>query len=53
MRFDVLTLFPAMIDPLMHVGVIGRAAAKRVFDIEVHNLRDWADPPHYVVDDAP
>ena len=53
MRFDVLTLFPAMFDPLMHVGVIGRAAAKRVFDIEVHNLRDWADPPHYVVDDAP
>ena len=53
MRFDVITLFPAMFDPLMHVGVIGRAAAKRVFDIEVHNLRDWADPPHYVVDDAP
>ena len=53
MRFDVLTLFPAMFDPLMQVGVIGRAAAKRVFDIEVHNLRDWADPPHYVVDDAP
>jgi len=53
MRFDVLTLFPAMFDPLMHVGVIGRAAAKQVFDIEVHNLRDWADPPHYMVDDAP
>ncbi len=53
MNFDIITLFPALFDSPLQAGVLGRALEKQLFHIEIHNLRNWADPPHFVVDDAP
>ena len=51
MRYDVVTIFPAAVEGLVRVGVVGRAADRGVLDIRVHDLRDHADPPHRKVDD--
>jgi len=42
MRCDVLTLFPAAVEPYLAVGVLGRAAVTGVLDVRVHDLRRWA-----------
>lgn len=53
MRFEIITLFPAFFDSPLRAGVLGRAVEKELFHIAIHNLRDWADPPHFAVDDTP
>jgi len=53
MTFDIITLFPAFFDSPLRAGILGRALEKQLFHIATHNLREWADPPHYVVDDTP
>lgn len=53
MRFDILTIFPAMFDgPLSH-SIIGRAREKGLLEIHVHDLREWACDKHHVTDDYP
>ncbi len=53
MRFDVLTLFPEMFEPFIKTSVIGRAVARNIIDIRVHNIRDHASGRHKVTDDVP
>lgn len=53
MRFDVLTLFPGALDPLLSVGVIGQARQAGHIAIHLHDLRDFSDDPHRTVDDRP
>jgi len=53
MNIDIITLFPAFFDSPLQAGVLGRALEKQLFHITLHNLRDWAEPPHFVVDDTP
>lgn len=53
MRCDVLTLFPAAVEPYLAVGVLGRAAAAGVLDVRVHDLRKWAINSYGQVDDEP
>jgi tRNA (guanine37-N1)-methyltransferase len=53
MRCDVLTLFPAAVEPYLAVGVLGRAAAAGVLDVRVHDLRKWAINRYGQVDDEP
>lgn len=53
MRFDVVTIFPAPLDGMLGVGVLGRARAAGLLDIAVHDLRDFAADRHRTVDDAP
>jgi tRNA (guanine37-N1)-methyltransferase len=52
-EFVVLTIFPGMFPGPLAYGVVGRALARGGFGLTVRDLRDWADPPHRVVDDAP
>lgn len=53
MRFDLITIFPGFFEgPLQH-GVVPRARAAGLIEIEVHNLRDYAPPPHHITDDRP
>jgi tRNA (guanine37-N1)-methyltransferase len=51
MRIDIVTLFPAMVEPVVSESVIGRARARGVVDIRVVNLRDYAAGKHRVTDD--
>jgi tRNA (guanine37-N1)-methyltransferase len=53
MKFDVLTLFPAMIDSPFAGSILGKAVEKGLIQIAGHNLRDWAEGRHKVTDDAP
>src|SRR5438477_7418804 len=53
MTFDVVTIFPAMFERPLALGVIGRAIERGVLDLKVRDLRDFATDRHRVVDDVP
>ena len=53
MRCDLLTLFPAAVEPYLAVGVLGRGIAAGVLDVRVHDLRKWAINRYGQVDDQP
>jgi len=52
-KFDIVTIFPRMIDAGLEEGVVGRARERGLLDIAVHNLRDFTTDRHHVVDDVP
>lgn len=51
MKFDVLTLFPEMFEP-MKQSIIGRAAGKELLEINLINIRDFSKDKHKKVDDT-
>ncbi len=54
MRFDIVTLFPAIFDGYLSQGLLEKAIQRELVDVQRHNLRDWApDTPHRPVDDKP
>ncbi len=52
MRIDVVTIFPAYLDPLRQ-SLPGKAIQSGVVDLQVHDLRRWTHDVHHSVDDAP
>ena len=53
MRFDVLTLFPDMMESIFSSSVIGRARTAGLVDICCTNIRDYTKNKHRKVDDTP
>src|SRR5438067_3647860 len=53
MRFDVVTIFPAMFGPVFGQGVIGRAIERGLVELRAHDLREHAHDRHRQVDDMP
>ncbi len=53
MRFDLLTIFPEVFEPYLKTSVLGRAQQKGLWEVRVHNIRDYADDKHKTVDDTP
>ena len=54
MRFDVITLFPAIFDGYLTQSLLEKAIQKDLVEIQRHDLRDWAEnTPHRKVDDRP
>lgn len=54
MRFDIVTLFPAIFDGYLTQSLLEKAIGKGLVEIHRHDLRDWAaDAPHRKVDDRP
>lgn len=51
-RIDVVTIFPAYLDPL-DLSLVGKARRTGLLDLHVHDLRDWAADRHRTVDDTP
>jgi tRNA (guanine37-N1)-methyltransferase len=51
--FDIVTIFPAMIEQPLAAGIIGRAVASGLLDVSVRDLRDFTTDRHRVVDDVP
>ena len=51
MRIDIVTLFPAMVEPGVATSMLGRARTRGLVDIRVVNLRDYATGKHRVTDD--
>jgi tRNA (guanine37-N1)-methyltransferase len=53
MKIDVVTIFPAMVTGPLAEGIVGRAIARGLLDVQVHDLRDHTTDRHRVVDDMP
>jgi len=51
--FDIVTIFPAMIEQPLAAGIIGRAIGRGTLDVKVRDLRDFTTDRHRVVDDEP
>ena len=52
LKFDVLTLFPEMFEPLKQ-SIIKRAAEKNLIEINMIDIRDFSEDKHNKVDDTP
>jgi tRNA (guanine37-N1)-methyltransferase len=53
MKFDIVTIFPKMVEGPLQEGIVARAIAKGLLDVRVHDLRDFTTDRHRVVDDMP
>jgi len=53
MKFDILTIFPEMLEGPLTASILGKAADKGLIEVKLHNLRDWAQGKHQVTDDTP
>ncbi len=53
MRIDVLTIFPQMFSGPLHCSILKRAQEQGLVEINVHDLRDYAQDKHRMVDDYP
>ena len=52
MKFDVLTLFPEMFEPIKQ-SILGKAQEKELININLINIRDFSKDKHKKVDDTP
>lgn len=52
-RYDVITLFPEMFSALTASGITRRAKDKGLYELGLHNPRDYTHDPHRTVDDRP
>lgn len=53
MRFDIITIFPEMFKSVFSGGIIKKAQAAGLVEINVHDLRAFALDKHKQVDDRP
>lgn len=53
MRFDILTLFPELVDTVLSESIIGRARQSGAITVKTHNIRDYSKDKHHRVDDTP
>lgn len=53
MKFDVLTLFPEMIESCCGCSILKRAIESEVIEVETVNPRDFTQDKHKKVDDTP
>ncbi len=53
MRFDIMTLFPDMVDKALSESIIGRARAAGHISVHCWNIRDFSQNKHRRVDDTP
>ncbi|HZI79296.1 MAG TPA: tRNA (guanosine(37)-N1)-methyltransferase TrmD [Vicinamibacterales bacterium] len=52
MKFDVVTIFPRMIEAGLAEGVVGRGIESGLVDVRVHDLRAFTSDRHRTVDDV-
>ncbi len=53
MRFDILTIFPQLLDSPLEEGIIHRATLSGKIEVNIHNIRDFARDKHAMTDDRP
>lgn len=53
MRFDILTLFPAIFDGFLTEGLLHKALQKKLLEVQLWDYRKWAVNRHQSVDDRP
>ena len=53
MQFDVLTIFPGMLEGPLTESILKRGREKGLIEVRLHDLRDYAHDRHRQVDDTP
>ena len=53
MKFDVMTLFPDMVNGVLSESIIGRAQNGGLIEVACHNIRDYTLDKHRKTDDTP
>lgn len=53
MRFDIMTLFPALINTVLGESIIGRAVRDGFLQLNTYDIRDYSEDRHRRVDDTP
>lgn len=53
MRIDVFTILPGYFEGPLSASLLGRARARGVIDVRIHDVREWSEDRHRSVDDAP
>jgi len=53
MIFDIMTLFPDLVEYVLGESIIGRAQKSGAIEIATHNIRDYSEDKHRRVDDTP
>ena len=53
MRFDVLTLFPDVLEAVLGSSIIGRARDAGLLELYFTDIRDYTKDKHRKVDDTP
>jgi len=53
MRFDIITIFPESLRGYLNSSIFGRAQKDKKIEINLHNLRNFAEDKHKKVDDKP
>jgi tRNA (guanine37-N1)-methyltransferase len=53
LRIDVITIFPGLFESFLRESILGAAVRSGRVEIAIHDLRDWTNDRHHVIDDAP
>ena len=53
MIFDIMTLFPDLVDYVLGESIIGRAQKSGAIEVATYNIRDFSQDKHRRVDDTP
>lgn len=53
MFFDIMTLFPDLVNYVLGESIIGRAQKSGAIEIATYNIRDYSENKHRRVDDTP
>ena len=53
MQFDVFTLFPEIFPGYLESSILARARERKLIEVHVHNIRDYAHDRHHTTDDVP
>lgn len=53
MRFDILSVFPNMLEAVLFKSIIGNAVENKIIDIRLHDIRDFSADKHRKTDDTP
>ena len=53
MRFDILTLFPAMFEGFLNESLLKKAQERGLIFIHIHDIRPFCTDKHNSADDAP
>ena len=53
MKIDVLTIFPEFFSQVFDFGIIRRARLAGIVEIDVHDIREFTNDKHRMVDDRP
>ena len=52
-RFDVLSIFPEMLVSPLSFSLLKKAQEKGLLNVNLHDIRKWAEDKHKMTDDAP